>query len=183
MTCSHEISAAVACTPSKALGTYEYTTANVTVAQLGIQDLNTSTTVANLTSTNSSAAATTLATIDPAASASPTCPSSSSSTNSELIAIGAGLGAGLGVPLLIATALVIYCGGQKRRLQQQQEKSQQQVPIQFQQNQASGQSVTASKRWTGTTWRPIEMGGSLYDKPGHFELGGAARGRAELPGA
>jgi hypothetical protein len=85
-----------------------YTSANVTAAQVGMTD-DATTNASNTTSTNSTyhGDSTTAVT---------TCPSTTSSkNNSELLALGIGLGAGLGVPLLIATGLLIYCGGQNRK--------------------------------------------------------------------
>ncbi|KAJ5917171.1 hypothetical protein N7466_010725 [Penicillium verhagenii] len=114
LTCSHEdTSAGVVCN-GNGLGTYNgYTNANVTAAQVGITE-DTTTTTTNTTSLNSSSSTSSI-------------PDSttSSNTNSELLALGIGLGVGLGVPLLIATGLLVYFGGQNRKQKKQIQQIQQ----------------------------------------------------------
>ncbi|KAJ5937539.1 hypothetical protein N7454_003881 [Penicillium verhagenii] len=117
LTCSHEdTSAGVVCN-GNGLGTYDgYTSANVTAAQVGITEDTTTTT--NTASSNSSSTTSTIP--------DSTCLSTTSSkTNSELLALGIGLGVALGVPLLIATGLLVYCGGQNRKQKKQIQQIQQ----------------------------------------------------------
>ncbi|KAJ5110808.1 hypothetical protein N7532_001343 [Penicillium argentinense] len=170
-TCARDdVSAATACKPENALGTYTYTSANVTVAQNGKEVVNT-TTSTNVTSSETSAETGTLS--SSASSSSATCPATISYKNSQLVAIGAGLGAGLGIPLLIAAGLAIYCGGWKRRkLEQKQEQ------LQAQQQQVMVEPAT----YAGVNYKssPPEVQGSI---PHHEVMGSVSHGRSELPGS
>lgn len=107
MTCSSRGDAETACGVD-AVGSWEWVSGgNVTSSQNGVStcsDVATRTT--NLTDSTSSTQ-----------TSCPACtgPASQSSSHST-VALGAGLGAGLGVPLLISTALLIYCMAARRRL-------------------------------------------------------------------
>lgn len=110
MTCSTRADAETAC-GEDAMGSWIWTAGgNVTSAQNGAstcEDMGSGNTTACTTAaTDSTATVTASAT---------TCPESSSSHPST-VALGAGLGAGLGIPLLISTALLIYCEISRRRL-------------------------------------------------------------------
>ncbi|OJJ47381.1 hypothetical protein ASPZODRAFT_1947697 [Penicilliopsis zonata CBS 506.65] len=116
LTCSHEIETQSACKAANALGTYTYTSANVTAGQVGIFTNYSS---ASSTASSSSSSTSPSSSISSSSSTTSSSPSASNSTcptrsQSEMIALGAGLGAGLGVPLLLSTALLIYCGGLRR---------------------------------------------------------------------
>lgn len=158
MTCSHDVSAGTACTVGHALGTYEYTTANVTTAQNGRLACAATT---NATSVNATSDNSTNATLTNVA---PTCPPTSK--QSELVALGAGLGAGLGVPLMVLIAVLIYCCGLRR-----QEKK----------LHPSGNSVMGPPpRWTQNFPHPTELHAQA---PQPSELMERWKERSELSGS
>lgn len=113
MTCSTRADAETAC-GEDAMGSWTWTAGgNVTSAQNGNSTCDMSTDTGSGNTTGCTTAATdSAATVTASAT---TCPESSSSHPST-VALGAGLGAGLGIPLLISTALLIYCEISRRRL-------------------------------------------------------------------
>ncbi|KAJ5965594.1 hypothetical protein N7481_012308 [Penicillium waksmanii] len=170
-TCSHEISAPVACQEKNALGTFHYTSANVTAAQNGMptSENTTSSATSCETANRTATVIPTLATSD----ASSTCPSIVSYNKTQLAAIGAGLGAGLGIPLLLVGGLLLYCSQAKRR---QKEQLQYGYPHQAHMSENSSQDM---KRQTGSKWKPSELHSSFAGN----ELAGSTQGRSELPGS
>lgn len=170
LTCNHEYTSAGIVCNGYGVGTYDgYTSANVTAAQVGITDGASTTNTPNKTSTDSmstynngstkTASSTRIVT---------TCPSTTSSkSNSELLVLGISLGAGLGVPLLIATGLLIYCGGQNRK----QKKEIQQI---------SEIPLTARPH---TLRRGPPNRAELYTSFVYPELEGSTTGKMELPGS
>jgi hypothetical protein len=179
-TCSHEISAPVACQEKNALGTFHYTSANITVAQNGMPaSENTTSNATSCDSANRTAIATPTLTNSDA-----TCPSIVSYNKTQLVAIGAGLGAGLGIPLLLVGGLLLYCSQAKRRqreqLQQQNQQIQQQSQYEHQyQPHINENSSQDMKRLTGSKWKPSELRSSFAGN----ELVGSTQGRSELPGS
>lgn len=188
LTCSHDVSAGTACLAKNALGTFEYQTANVTVAQNGVSHRDhfpTNTTARNLTSQTTSQTLASLTGIP-----SSTCPSTVTYNKTQLVAIGAGLGAGLGLPLIIIGGALIYCNKRKRREQRdrQQESEQPKEREKDDQYQHQYQPQTTEERHinnhmhrrTGTIWKPSELRSSFAAQN---ELWGSYHGRAELPGS
>lgn len=108
MTCSSRGDAETACGVD-AVGSWEWVSGGtVTSGQNGVSTCSDGATGAtNLTDSTNSTQTSCPACTDPA----------SQSSSHSVVALGAGLGAGLGVPLLISTALLIYCMGARRRLQ------------------------------------------------------------------
>lgn len=163
-TCARDdVSAVTACRPERALGTYTYVSANMTVAQNGKEVVNTT------TSTNVSSSETvTMTSI--ATGSSSTCPTTISYNKTQLIAIGAGLGAGLGIPLLIAASLAVYYGGWKRRKLEQE------------QLQAQQEDLAVPTIFTGFNHKesPEEVPGSI---PQYEVMGSLRHGHSELPGS
>ena len=148
-----------------ALGTYEYTAANVTTAQNGRLACAATTNATSVTGTsnNSTDATSVNGTSNNSTNSTLTCPSASE--RSELVALGAGLGAGLGVPLLISTAVLIYCCGLRRRGKRIN---------------PSENSMMGPQRWTGNSPHPME----LYAQASRpRELMGPWKERSELSGS
>ncbi|OOQ88745.1 hypothetical protein PEBR_11263 [Penicillium brasilianum] len=170
LTCSHQVTAEGACKAENALNTYEWTSGNVTAAQIGITNYGvaSSTTSNSTNSTTTSSGNLTIVTHTVSETClTSTCSPVASGTykKSELIALGAGLGAGLGIPLLISTIMMIHCANARRREQKQQRDPL--VPD------------NKSYRWTGSPYKPAELRASER-KP---ELMGSLDGRQELPGS
>jgi hypothetical protein len=178
-TCSRENSTQVACQQKNALGTFHYTSANMTVAQNGIQVFENST--SNATSCDSANRTPSPTLVNSAASN--TCPSTVSYNKTQLVAIGAGLGAGLGIPLLSVGGLLLYCSQGKRRQRgklQQQQQQQPQYDYQYQgQTLMKQNSSRDQNRQSGSNWKPSELRGSFAGN----ELAGSTHGRSELPGS
>lgn len=107
MTCSSRGDAETACGVD-AVGSWEWVSGGtVTSGQNGVSTCSdVATGATNLTDPTSSTQTSCPACTDPA----------SQSSSHSAVALGAGLGVGLGVPLLISTALLIYCTGAWRRL-------------------------------------------------------------------
>lgn len=106
MTCSTSGDAESAC-GSGAVGSYTYVSGGyVTMAQAGGFISN-----STCNSTNKNAGSNNV-TDSTSSAQTPAC---SGSSHSSTVALGAGLGAGLGIPLLICTAVLVYCAASRRR--------------------------------------------------------------------
>ncbi|KAJ6115046.1 hypothetical protein N7486_000824 [Penicillium sp. IBT 16267x] len=170
LTCNHEYTSAGIVCNGYGVGTYDgYTSANVTAAQVGITDDATTTNTTNSTSTNSTSTYNDGSTsTDSSKLTVTTCPSATSSKNdSELLVLGIGLGAGLGIPLLIATGLLIYCGGQNRKHKKEIQRISEIPRTPRPQNLRPGLSNRAE----------------LYTSFTYPELEGSTAGKMELPGS